>query len=92
MLFENVAIAGLAHVDAPHRLSSADINLRLKPTMDRLGIRTDVLGDVAGIHSRRLWDVGVEASDVATQAAEMAPPYRSPMFLMSATFESINRR
>ena len=40
--------------------------------MDRLGIRTDVLGDVAGIHSRRLWDVGVEASDVATQAAEMA--------------------
>ena len=72
MLFEHVAIAGLAHVDAPHSLSSADINLRLKPTMDRLGIRTDVLGDVAGIHARRLWDVGVEASDVATLAAEKA--------------------
>jgi 3-oxoacyl-[acyl-carrier-protein] synthase-3 len=72
MLFEHVAIAGLAHVDAPHSLSSADINLRLKPTMDRLGIRTDVLGDVAGIRSRRLWDVGVEASDVATLAAEKA--------------------
>ena len=24
--------------------------------MDRLGIRTDVLGDIAGIHARRLWD------------------------------------
>ncbi len=72
MLFQHVAIAGLAHVDAPHSLTSAEINLRLKPTMDRLGIRTDVLGDVAGIHARRLWDVGVEASDVATLAAEKA--------------------
>jgi len=72
MLFQHVAIAGLAHIDAPHALSSIDINLRLKPTMDRLGIRTDVLGDIAGIHSRRLWDQGVEASDVATLAAEKA--------------------
>ena len=69
MLFEHVAIAGLAHVDAPHSLSSADINLRLKPTMDRLGIRTDVLGDIAGIHARRMWDGDVEASDAATLAA-----------------------
>ena len=69
MLFQHVAIAGLAHVDAPHSLSSADINLRLKPTMDRLGIRTDVLGDIAGIHARRMWDSHVEASDAATQAA-----------------------
>ena len=68
MLFQHVAIAGLAHVDAPHSLSSVDINLRLKPTMDRLGIKTDVLGDIAGIHHRRLWDAGVEASDVATLA------------------------
>jgi len=69
MLFQTVAIAGLAHVDAPHSLSSADINLRLKPTMDRLGIRTDVLGDIAGIHARRMWDGDVEASDAATLAA-----------------------
>ena len=72
MLFQNVAIAGLAHIDAPHSLSSADINARLKPTMDRLGIRTDVLGDIAGIHARRLWDNGIEASDAATLAAEKA--------------------
>ena len=72
MLFQHVAIAGLAHVDAPHRLSSDEINARLKPTLDRLGIRTDVLKDIAGIHSRRMWDDNVLASDVATLAGVKA--------------------
>jgi len=72
MLFTNVAIASLAHIDAPNALSSAEINVRLKPTLDRLNIRTDVLGDIAGIHSRRLWDDHVQASDAATMAAEKA--------------------
>ncbi len=72
MLFQRVAIAGLAHIDAPRRLSSDEINLRLKPTLDRLGIRTDVLGDIAGIHARRLWDEGVLASDAATLAGVKA--------------------
>lgn len=56
MLFQHVSIAGLSHTDAPHALSSDEINLRLKPALDRLGIKTDVLRDIAGIHSRRLWD------------------------------------
>ena len=72
MLFQHVAIAGLAHVDAPHRLSSDEINARLQPTLDRLGIRTDVLKDIAGIHSRRMWDDNVLASDVATLAGVKA--------------------
>ena len=72
MLFQNVSIAGLAHVDAPHTLTSKAINEQLKPTMDRLGIRTDVLGDIAGIHARRLWDDEQQSSDVATIAARLA--------------------
>ena len=72
MLFQHVAIAGLAHIDAPRRLSSDDINARLKPTLDRLGIKTDVLGDIAGIHARRLWDGEVQASDAATLAGVKA--------------------
>ena len=72
MLFQNVSIAGLAHIDAPHTLTSKAINEQLKPTMDRLGIRTDVLGDIAGIHARRLWDDDQQASDVATLAARLA--------------------
>ena len=72
MLFHHVAIAGLAHIDAPRRLTSEEINARLKPTLDRLGIRVDVLGDIAGIHSRYLWDEGVQASEVATLAGVKA--------------------
>ena len=72
MLFQHVAIAGLAHIDAPRRLSSDEINARLKPTLDRLGIKTDVLQDIAGIHARRLWDEGMQASDAATLAGVKA--------------------
>ncbi len=72
MLFQHVAIAGLAHIDAPRQLTSAEINARLKPTLDRLGIKSNVLEDIAGIHSRRLWDDGVEASDAATLAGVKA--------------------
>lgn len=72
MLFQHVAIAGLAHIDAPRQLTSAEINARLKPTLDRLGIKANVLEDIAGIRSRRLWDDGVEASDAATLAGVKA--------------------
>jgi acyl-CoA:acyl-CoA alkyltransferase len=72
MLFQHVAIAGLAHIDAPRRLSTDEINARLRPTLDRLGIKTDVLQDVAGIHARRLWDDDVQASDAATLAGVKA--------------------
>jgi len=72
MLFQHVAIAGLAHVDAPRRLSSDELNARLKPTLDRLGIKTDVLKDIAGIHARHLWDEGMQASDAATLAGVKA--------------------
>src|SRR5690606_18712375 len=72
MLFKNVSIAGLAHIDAPPTLTSPEINARLKRTLDRLGSRVDGLGDIAGIHARRLWDDGLQASDVATMAARKA--------------------
>jgi len=72
MLFQHVAIAGLAHIDAPRRLTSGEINARLKPTLDRLGIKIDVLGEIAGIHARRLWDGDMQASDAATLAGVKA--------------------
>lgn len=72
MLFQHVAIAGLAHIDAPRQLTTAEINARLQPTLDRLGIKTNVLEDVAGIHARRLWDDDVQASDAATLAGVKA--------------------
>jgi 3-oxoacyl-[acyl-carrier-protein] synthase-3 len=72
MIFQNVSIAGLAHIDAPNTLTSDEINNRLRPTLDRLGIRVDVLNDIAGVRERRLWDSGIEASDAATMAAKKA--------------------
>lgn len=70
MRFKHVAIASVAHVDAPNRLSSADIVARLLPAMERLGVRTDLLEGVAGIDARRVWDEGMFPSDAAVLAAE----------------------
>ena len=72
MLFQHVAIAGLAHIDAPRRLTSDEIHARLKPTLDRLGIKYNVLEEVAGVRERRLWDGEVRASDAATLAGVKA--------------------
>ncbi len=71
-MFQNVSIASLAQVNAPLRLTSEEINERLRPMLDRLGIRVDVLGEVAGIRARRFWEEGVEVSDAATLAAQKA--------------------
>jgi 3-oxoacyl-[acyl-carrier-protein] synthase III len=70
--FENVAIAGLAHVDAPHRIASRDLSARLASTMARLGLREDMLESLSGIRARRWWDEGVEPSQVATRAGVAA--------------------
>jgi acyl-CoA:acyl-CoA alkyltransferase len=72
MLFKHVAIASVAHIDAPVRLTSAELNERLKPTIDRLGIRDNVLEDIAGIHARRIWEKDTMPSEAATAAAQKA--------------------
>jgi 3-oxoacyl-[acyl-carrier-protein] synthase-3 len=72
MLYNHVSIASVAHVDAPIRLSSADIMLRLQPTLERFGIRDNLLEDVAGIYERRIWDDAMMPSDAATLAAQKA--------------------
>ncbi len=72
MQFKNVSILSLGHVDAPHRVTSADMCARLAPTMQRLGMRPDLLESASGITARRYWDPGVQPSEVAAQAAEKA--------------------
>ena len=72
MLYKHVAIASVKHIEAPVRLSSADIMRRLQPTLDRFGIRENLLEDVAGIYERRIWDGPVQPSDAATMAAQKA--------------------
>jgi 3-oxoacyl-[acyl-carrier-protein] synthase III len=72
MPFKNVVVQSLAAVDAPISLTSKEISQRLKPTMDRLGIREDLLEEVSGIVSRGIWEEGTRPSDAAALAAEKA--------------------
>lgn len=66
--FSNVVVAGLAHVDAPHVVTSDDLEARIAPTMRRLGIPPGTLGGLAGITQRRYWDEGTRPSDAAAMA------------------------
>lgn len=72
MKFENVSIASVKHLDAPHRITSAELDEQLMPSMERLGMMPGMLEGLAGITARRFWDPGVQPSDVAAQAAELA--------------------
>jgi 3-oxoacyl-[acyl-carrier-protein] synthase III len=72
MRFQNVSIFGLAHIDAPIRVPSEDIEKRLAPTLERFGMQRDLIRDLSGIMERRVWDDGVQPSDVAAQAGELA--------------------
>ena len=70
--FHQVSIKSLAHVDAPHRISSAAIEDQLSTTFERLGMRSGILEHVAGIKARRYWDEGTLPSDAATLAGHKA--------------------
>lgn len=70
--YRDVVISSVAHVDAPHVLTSAEIDAELAPAFDRLRLRPGLLDQVAGIHERRFWDVGTMPSTVAAEAGELA--------------------
>ncbi len=70
--FDDVVISGLAHVDAPHVVTSESIEEQLAPAMQRLGVRPGLLTGLVGIHERRFWDEGVQPSEVAADAGELA--------------------
>ncbi len=72
MQFENVSIIGLAHVDAPHRVTSAELEERLSPLLKRIGARSDIIQSLTGILERRFWEPERRFSEVATMAAEKA--------------------
>jgi 3-oxoacyl-[acyl-carrier-protein] synthase III len=72
MNFENLSIVSVRHVDAPHVVTSAEIQSELSETMERLGLPPNLLESLAGIHERRFWNEQTEPSDAATLAAEVA--------------------
>jgi len=72
MQFKNIVIQSLAAIEAPVKISTAQISERLRPTMERLGIRASLLEQISGISARRFWNNGTQPSEAATMAAEKA--------------------
>jgi 3-oxoacyl-[acyl-carrier-protein] synthase-3 len=72
MRYDNVQILGIAHIDAPHRLESEEIEHRLAPTMRRLALPAGILLKVSGIEARQMFDVDFCPSEGAAQAADKA--------------------
>ncbi len=72
MKFQNVSIIGLAHVDAPHRITSAELENQLFPIIERIHARPDIIQSLTGVVARRFWEPGRQPSEAATMAAEKA--------------------
>ncbi|MEE8410193.1 MAG: 3-oxoacyl-ACP synthase III [Myxococcota bacterium] len=72
MVFDNVSIAGLGCLDAPHRITSLQLEDRLASTLRRLKMPGKILTALTGIEVRRFWDEGVQPSEVASKAAVRA--------------------
>lgn len=72
MLYSNVQILSVAHIDAPGTLESSEIERRLAPALSRLGISSGILEKLSGITSRRTFALDFCPSEGAAQAAEKA--------------------
>jgi acyl-CoA:acyl-CoA alkyltransferase len=80
MQFQDVVICSVAAIEAPHRVSSLELEDRLRPLLKRLGISSGngapgapgVIASLSGVIARRFWDEGTQPSEVAAQAGEQA--------------------
>ena len=51
MQYQNVSILSLAHIDAPHRVTSSEMSQQFAATLERLGMRVEVLEYASGIEA-----------------------------------------
>jgi 3-oxoacyl-[acyl-carrier-protein] synthase III len=70
--FIDVVITGLAHLDAPVVVTSAEIEDQLAPAMARMGVRPGLLAGLVGVQERRFWEPGELPSASAARAGELA--------------------
>jgi 3-oxoacyl-[acyl-carrier-protein] synthase III len=68
--FSEVAINGLAHVDADVVVTTQSIDDQLSATLDRFDMPRDLLQGLTGIDERRFWSEGMAPSDAAVLAVE----------------------
>ncbi|WP_285659060.1 3-oxoacyl-ACP synthase III [Actinomycetospora sp. NBRC 106375] len=70
--YGDVVITGLAHLDAPHVITSEELEEQLGGMFARLRIAPGLLERLSGIRERRVWDAGTMPSEVAAEAGEKA--------------------
>jgi len=70
--FANASVVSVAAVDAPVVVTSEEIDERLAPAYERLGLRPGMLENVAGVRERRWWPEDVTFEDAAAMAGEQA--------------------
>ena len=70
--FSNASVVSVAAVDAPIVVTSAEIDERLAPVYERLGLRPGMLENVAGVRERRWWPEDVTFEGAAALAGEKA--------------------
>mgnify|MGYP000306591170 CR=1 FL=1 len=71
MNFDEVYIEGFQANLPPNEISTQEVEARLKPAYDRIGLAAGRLELFTGIQSRRFWDLGTKPSDVSSQAGQM---------------------
>jgi 3-oxoacyl-[acyl-carrier-protein] synthase III len=72
MRFNDVVIASLAKIEAPERVSTAELEGRLGSNLSRLGLLPGTLAALSGIDARRFFGADTAPSDAASRAAERA--------------------
>ncbi len=72
MHWKNVSILSVAYEDAPNLITSEELEDRIRPTMERLGVRRNLLVELSGIEERRHYDLDMAFSDMAKPAGEKA--------------------
>ncbi len=70
MRFEDVGVAGVAHVEPPVEVSSEALEDRLAPAYARAGLVPGRLRMMSGVGARRFWETPVRPSIIATEAGE----------------------
>ncbi len=72
MKFEQVRIASLAYALPERSVSSEELETRIAPLYERLGLSVGRLELMSGIRERRMWPEGTRPSEAAALAGERA--------------------
>ncbi|GGL88342.1 3-oxoacyl-ACP synthase III [Nakamurella endophytica] len=70
--YTNTSVLAVCAIDAPRVVTSAEMDERLAPVYQRVGLRPGMLGGLAGIHERRWWNRGTSFVDGAAMAGAKA--------------------